>query len=187
MHHTKHLLIQLGVFIDLRFFWSTYLISLSWVCPCRKCIHHYDQISGSVCVCNVSWHSKSWFQKGPEPAAMRRYWPLWFTATDGGIACRDLCDKWCHSTADLTDWKYHFRRWSRRRDVKSHLVADSSYCEDALRRRFLATFPTWSIFSGGWESDSSKDEDMRRMTLIRLLRCGNREPRVWQTTVCVTH
>lgn len=43
---------------------------------------------------------------------------IWFTDTDLGIACWDICDKWCYSTADLTAWKYNVRYWSRRRDVR---------------------------------------------------------------------
>lgn len=88
----------------------TYLINLSWVCTCRN-VFIITNISQGMCGASADTAS-------PDFKSYWRYWPLWFTDTDLGTACQDICDKWRHSTADLTAWKYHFRCWSRRRDVR---------------------------------------------------------------------
>lgn len=91
------------------------LFYLSWVCPCRKCIHHSKDLREGV---QRQLPQQLLIWTVIRTAVSRPDWPLWFTDTDLGFPCRDRGDKWRHSTADLTAWKFNFRCWGRRREVR---------------------------------------------------------------------
>lgn len=65
--------------------------------------------SAATATPNLNRHQNRW---------VSAWLAAWFTDTDLGLPCQDRSDKWCHSTADLTAWKYTFRCWSRRREVR---------------------------------------------------------------------